>query len=98
MIFLSWNDVLFIGIDESDDRIVPGRFLEFRQYLGIRALDVVGNGHSYEFVGDGFHDDRVRQRTAAEVLAGLSAGDFIKEKEQRLFVRLGLFQCCCVVP
>lgn len=98
IVFLPGDDVFSVGIQQPHDGVVPRLFLVPGQHLRIGTFDVVGHGNGHEFVGNGFHDDRVGQRAAAKVPAGLAARDFVEKYEQWFLVGFGFGKCGWVVP
>jgi hypothetical protein len=79
---LPLDPIAAVRIEKTDDRIVPSGLverLEDRFVLGVVVVDQNGD----EFVLDRFDQKRVRQRTAAEIAARRSAGDFLEQDQDR---------------
>lgn len=85
------DDVFGVMIEEADDLIVPGGFIEAFQNFGIGAgVAVVVDEDGDEFVFDGFDEEGLAQDFFSELLAAGAAGNFLEEEEHGFAGFLGL--------
>lgn len=78
------DDVLFLGVDETDHLIVPGGFFEFLENPGVPALNVVDDRDGFKVGLDQFDQSGVREDFGPKDLAATSSGDFLKEEKDGL--------------
>lgn len=86
------DEVLFLGIDEAHDWVIPGGFFEFFENFHVFAADVIVDRNWDEVLLDHSDEWLVREDFGPEDLAASSSRNLLEEEKDGLLMSGGLFE------
>lgn len=89
---LTWDEVFFLRVDETDDLVIPGGFFELFDDFHVFARDVIVDRDRDKILLDHLNERFMGEDFGPKDLAAVSSRNFLEKEEDRLLLSGGLFK------